>query len=662
MVEQDTAEFEAFLKQVRDDHAKDDVDPEWIAAKLMGRWRDGSPLALHPDRSDPDIGSRKLRELDEFDYVETGRRRGGSSGDAGDASDDAVARPSVDDFEGLRCPVGAHIRRFNPRHGLVLGVPWGRRVLRRGMPYGKDVDPERPDDGEKRGLIGIFYCGDLESQYEFLLKVWANQDVSAAGLRGSQEPFVGSRPGKTPFVINRKDKDPIKLEVPVLTTCRGSLYMFVPGIRGLHWLAGDRKTKQAPSTPASKVVTWFDPADPSFHVDPYPFYAAFRKREGEGGYVARIGGLQQRYWVFGHELVRKVTDDDEVFQKPGKDRGKERRNASSVAAQFGDGLFFMDRPRHTQVRSLMDGALKPNVERKLIEPQSRRVADRLLGAMAGRGTCELVAEYAAQLPKEIFMSVMGIPADDVQLVDLWVCAALKGHNPSASGADQGAGATASMALRSYFSGLQLEMSKRVEAGPPSVLEAMRKCTRPTVFDDAMSSFEAVNTAIQFALGGYLSTQFLIASGVYTLLRNPEQWEALRDDRSLLDQAVTEMLRYEAPFQIADRWVAKKTELNGFELEKDDKIAVVYGSANRDEIVFGKDADRFDIFRNSPEKDVFGFGNGIHRCIGAPLAPVVARVALEALLDHYPLARLGPAGPWSTDPYFRSLSQLTLLLR
>jgi cytochrome P450 len=260
---------------------------------------------------------------------------------------------------------------------------------------------------------------------------------------------------------------------------------------------------------------------------------------------------------------------------------------------------------------------------------------------------------------QVFMSVMGIPPDDVQLVDIWVRTALKGHDRSASAPDQVAGATASMALRSYFSGLQLEMSKRADAGPPSVLEAMKECTRPTESASAMSSFEAVNTAIQFALGGYLSTQFLIASGVYTLLRNRDQWEILCGNRGLLDRAVTEMLRYEAPFQIADRWVADKTELNGVTLTKGTKIAVVYGSANRDAEIFA-DPDRFLIDRESSD-EVFGFGNGIHRCIGAPLAPVVTRIALEALLDHYPFARLGPAGPWSTDPYFRSLSQLTLLL-
>ncbi len=661
VIEQDTVEFDKFIARAAD---KNEVDPEWIAAKLMGRWRDGSPLALHPDKPDPDIGKRGPGELDEFDYVKADPRGEESRSSTGEASEDESAQASVNDFEGLRCPVGAHIRRFNPRHGLVLGVPWGRRVLRRGMPYGKEVDSERPraDGGEKRGLIGMFYCGDLESQYEFLLKVWANQDVSAAGLRGSREPFVGSRPGPTPFVIHRKDKPPIKLEVPVLTTCRGSLYLFVPGIDGLRWLAGGRKTtREAPSIAAPKVVTWFDPADPSFHVDPYPFYAAFRAREREGAYLAMIGGAQQSYWVFGHGLVRQVTDADRVFQKPGKDRDKgPRRNACTVAAQFGDGLFFMDRPRHSHVRSMMEDALEPNVRPATIEPGIRQAADRLLGAMAGRSTCEFVGDYAAQLPMQIFMSVMGIPADDVQLVDIWVRTALKGHDRSASPAEQGAGATASMALRSYFSGLQLEMSRRKEAGTPSVLEAMKKCTGPGETDSTLSPFEAVNTAIQFALGGYLSTQFLIASGVYTLLSNPEQWEALRDDRSLLDRAVTEMLRYEAPFQIADRWVADDTELNGFALKKGDKLAVVYGSANRDDAVFA-DPDRFQIERNADEKDVFGFGNGIHRCIGAPLAPVVARVALEALLDHYPFARLGPAGPWSTDPYFRSLSQLTLLL-
>lgn len=644
VIEQDTRRFEEFLKEAEKDHR---VSQGWVAAKLMGRWRDGTPLALQPEKEpDPDAAAPDATGLDDFDYVEV------------------EGKSFKNDFEGKHCPMGAHIRRFNPRGGLVLGVPWGRRVLRRGMPYGHDVDEKHPHGSEPRGLVGLFYCGDLETQYEFLLKVWANEDVSAFGLRGTKEPFVASRKGSTPFRIERPDGQTIEIEVPVLTTCRGSLYVFVPGISGLHWLAGERKlsAKAPPPAAPAKDVTWFDPADPSFHADPYPFYAAFRGLERGGNYLKKVGGGHDSYWVFSRNLIEEVCKNDAVFQKPGKRRSEELKSALGVAAELGDGLFFMDCPRHQQVRSIMDDAFDPGTRAKQMRPRIRQVADELLGKMAGKSTCEFVVEFAAQLPMQVFMSVMGIPDDHVRLVDTWVRTALKGHDRTASLAEQGAGGTASMALRTYFLGLARERQPHLHEGEtPSLIGAMKRCTAHERTDDKMSPFEAMNTAVQFALGGYLSTQFLIASGVYTLLRHPEQWSLLRANRGGLPQAINEMLRYEAPFQIADRWVAEDYELkNGFKLTRDTKLAVIYGSANRDAPP-EKNPDQFLITRE-PSDYVFGFGHGIHKCIGAPLALTVTQVAIDALLDHYPFARLGPVGPWSNDPYFRSLSQMTLLLR
>ncbi len=216
MLKQDVRAFDNALK---DAGLRFGVDPEWVAAKLMGRWRDGSPLTLKPDAHGP---ATPPRQINEFDYAPS-----------------AEHPTYFDDAEGLRCPVGAHIRRLNPRSAQVTGKPHGRRIVRRGIPYGPEFDPARPDDGLERGLLGLFICGDLEMQYEFLMQVWANLDIQTRGLQGTRDPILGAQPpqgGK--FIIRTEDdREPIELNLPRLVTTRGSLYLLVPGIGGLRYLA-----------------------------------------------------------------------------------------------------------------------------------------------------------------------------------------------------------------------------------------------------------------------------------------------------------------------------------------------------------------------------------------------------------------------------------------
>lgn len=216
VIEQHVRLFDRLLERVRREHG---LERDTVAAKLMGRWPNGSPLALNPFEPDRQAESKSPRELDDFDYV---------------------APPAAhDDREGRRCPIGAHARRMNPRSGLVLGIPWGRHIVRRGMPYGARFDPENDDSGEERGLVGLFLCADLEAQFEFIQHVWANQDLSAPGLRNSQDPFIGAREHDTPFRFRPRDNEAeITIQVPPLTTVRGSAYLFMPGLHGLKWLAG----------------------------------------------------------------------------------------------------------------------------------------------------------------------------------------------------------------------------------------------------------------------------------------------------------------------------------------------------------------------------------------------------------------------------------------
>jgi deferrochelatase/peroxidase EfeB len=217
ILKQDVAAFEELLERTEQRYH---LDKELVAAKLMGRWRNGVPLTLSP--LSPQL---KLEEgmINCFDYA------------------DSENHPTYyNDDVGLRCPIGAHIRRMNPRSGKVMGQPHSRRLIRRAMPYGPEYRHGKDDPTIERGLIGYFICGDLEMQYEFLIRTWANLDFSQAGLRGTRDPIIGAQPPENgKFVIRVNDtRDPIVLtDLPRWVTTRGSVYCFLPGIKALQYLA-----------------------------------------------------------------------------------------------------------------------------------------------------------------------------------------------------------------------------------------------------------------------------------------------------------------------------------------------------------------------------------------------------------------------------------------
>jgi deferrochelatase/peroxidase EfeB len=216
IMRQDVGAFEEVLDRTS---ARLGIHREAVAAQLMGRWRDGTPLSLMPTTAPrPAIPDD---DLDAFDYAPAPERGW-----------------LLDDPDGSQCPVGAHIRRMNPRGSLVIGQPHARRLIRRGMPYGPEFRPGQPDASAERGLIGYFICGDIEMQYEFVLRVWANQDLATHGLRGTRDPIIGFQPDGGGNVRLANPPDTAFLDgLPRLVHTRGSLYLFMPGARGLTHLA-----------------------------------------------------------------------------------------------------------------------------------------------------------------------------------------------------------------------------------------------------------------------------------------------------------------------------------------------------------------------------------------------------------------------------------------
>ena len=221
MMEQDVVGFENFLQS-----NKDRIDPELLAAKLCGRWRNGVPLALSPDTDSPP-GGITAEELNDFEYVNS------------DGSGDP---------RGLRCPVGAHIRRCNPRGQPVAGQghPGGsnnsHRLIRRGMPYGPPYDPSVPYDGIERGLLGYFINSYIENQYEFVLKEWCEAGEFAGRVRLNpkcKDAIIGSNDStESVFDIPRAGGPPLRLTgFSRFITTKAAAYCFLPSITALKWIA-----------------------------------------------------------------------------------------------------------------------------------------------------------------------------------------------------------------------------------------------------------------------------------------------------------------------------------------------------------------------------------------------------------------------------------------
>jgi deferrochelatase/peroxidase EfeB len=222
MIKTDIVGFEKFLQS-----NKQRIDPELLAAKMCGRWRNGVPIALSPETDSPP-GGISPEQLNDFEYVNA------------DGSGDP---------KGLRCPVGAHIRRVNPRGQPVVGQgqPGGsnntHRLIRRGMPYGPIYDPTQPYDGIERGLLGYFINSSIENQYEFVLSQWVNDSEFAGSVRlnsKSKDPIIGTQdPTESIFVIPQASgAPPIKITgFSNFVTTQAAAYCFLPSIAAMKLIA-----------------------------------------------------------------------------------------------------------------------------------------------------------------------------------------------------------------------------------------------------------------------------------------------------------------------------------------------------------------------------------------------------------------------------------------
>jgi cytochrome P450 len=298
-------------------------------------------------------------------------------------------------------------------------------------------------------------------------------------------------------------------------------------------------------------------------------------------------------------------------------------------------IIMMDPPEHTVMRKLVNKVFTPRAVADL-EPMIRQTITDVANTLDRTGF-DVVADFGALFPVEIISTMLGVPPEHRQQLRLWMDKQLERnagdfHLPPE-------GVEAAEAIMMFYYGLVCER----RATPKD--DMISRLTQVDVSrgDGVVKLIDAEIAAFAMMLGGAGAETVvkLIGNAAVTFAANPEEWRKLRDDRSKISYAFEELLRYEAPSQYQLRYSTRDVTLHDTTIPADSIVMLINGSATRDERAFA-DADRFDIDR-IPSGHNINFGYGIHSCLGAALARMEGRIALDVMLDLMPEYEVDTAG-------------------
>ncbi|MGP4018409.1 cytochrome P450 [Saccharopolyspora sp. 5N708] len=356
--------------------------------------------------------------------------------------------------------------------------------------------------------------------------------------------------------------------------------------------------------------------------------------------------------VYGYPEILQAISDPATFSS----------NAQRLvpeATGFTEGnLVQMDPPEHHKLRKLVSHAFTPKVVADL-EPRIAALTNELLDAVTDRA--ELVADLAYPLPVIVIAELLGVPASDRGLFKKWVDAMFTNSNSFSlkkrSKEQEEYMAKAMEQVQELVDYLGEHVAQRRRSPRADLLS---KLVAAEVDGVRLSDAEVVNFGMVLLIAGHITTTMLLGNTVLCLDAHPEQFAEVRAKRALVPSAIEESLRYFSPFAAVSRVTDREVELGGQQIPADELLLLWIAAANRDARQFA-DPDVFDITRD-PNPQI-GFGRGIHFCLGAPLARLEGRVALNILLDRFPRLRTDPANApeFIPSPSMTGVRKLPLLL-
>ncbi|MBA2463051.1 MAG: cytochrome P450 [Actinobacteria bacterium] len=395
----------------------------------------------------------------------------------------------------------------------------------------------------------------------------------------------------------------------------------------------------------------YDLYGPAFRADPYRVFAQMRQDDPVFCQPG-IDGETPIWFVTRHEDVTAVLLDDERFVRDYRLAFTPEEIAefppTPALEAIENHMLNRDGADHRRLRRLVTKAFTPGMVEQL-RSRIQAIADELIDAVEHRGTMDLAAEYALQLPITVIAELLGVPTDDQDRFRAWSDVLI---TPAVGPEDM----DRLFEQMGKFVAYLVELFAERRASPRDDLVSALLAARDE--DDALSEEELFGTVVLLIVAGHETTVGLIGNAVVSLLAHPEQLELMRSDPSLYPKVVEEVLRYESPVErTLNRWAATDVEFGGKTIKRGELVIAVVGAANHDPDRF-EEPDRLDVCR-ADTKHV-AFGRGSHYCLGAPLARLEAEIALETLFRRLPGLRLAVERDeleWRPTPGFRRVVAL-----
>jgi cytochrome P450 len=408
--------------------------------------------------------------------------------------------------------------------------------------------------------------------------------------------------------------------------------------------------------PLADLIARFDVDDPSFIADPYPVLNALREAT-PGFWNERTGQWTITRFADVAETLRdrrlgRSYSHLYTHAEVGRDEPDPRWASFHQHERWS--LLCLEPPDHTRIRRLVAKVFTPKAVASM-RPAVEGFADELLDVCrekaAGGGTFELLTDYAQPYSVAVICSMLGVPRADTQLLLDWSHAIVKMYELSTTDAVRAAANTAAAEYIEYTQALIAE-KRRI---PDGLL--VSELVRVEDEGDVLTEEEIVSTTMVLLEAGHEATVNTLGNGMRAIMRHPGEWQRLVSGEVPARVAVEEMLRWDPPLHLFERWVLEEgVEIAGQPLSVGDEVAMLFGAAQRDPRRFA-DPDRFDVSRG--DAGHVGFGGGIHFCVGAPLARQEIEVSVAGLAARFSQLSLAVEPEYHPNFVIRGLTGLHL---
>lgn len=393
----------------------------------------------------------------------------------------------------------------------------------------------------------------------------------------------------------------------------------------------------------------FDPSDATFRSNPYPRYAEIREASQPPRTPDGLRVLTRHAEVLAALRHPRLSSDPRHV-----DAG--RPGAGPQLPLFGDGsvslMLLADPPDHTRLRRLANKAFTPRAV-EVLRPRVQELVDEMLDSVRDAGECDLMSALAEPLPVVVICELLGVPPADWDQFKPWSSAIGRVLDPDADATTFEQAVPAIMGFVGYFGQLIEERRARPRK------DLLSSLIEAESHGETLTAQDLFAMVILLFIAGHETTTNLIGNGTLALMRHRAQFEALNAAPELVKAGVEELLRYDSPVQITARTATERLDLNGLTIEKGEGVVCGLAAANRDPR-FCPEPDHLHLARGRP--DHVAFGNGMHHCLGAPLARLEGEVVFATLARRFPEMVLVDDDPPYRDHFvLRGLAALPVSL-